>query len=211
MSASKSVKLGKDNDQAMLKEIEDFLQKSTTIVNQQKDVYQEKEVKERIVSFHRMDIRPMVRGKYPVNVEFGPKVLLNLDDDYLYLEDLYFNNVSDTQLLTAAIDGYQTRRGSPPTQLAADRGFWSKDNNDTALNLGVQKVAIQNKGKSNHLKDKPFAKRLRSLRCKIESKISLAKRKYGLNRCLYYQENGEEMWTRLGLLAMNLKTAMDYG
>ena len=105
----------KDNDQAMLKEIEDFLQKSTTIVNQQKDVYQEKEVKERIVSFHRMDIRPMVRGKYPVNVEFGPKVLLNLDDDYLYLEDLYFNNVSDTQLLTAAIDGYQTRRGSPPT------------------------------------------------------------------------------------------------
>jgi len=63
-----------------------------------------KEVKNRIVSVHQPHIRPMVRGKFPVDVEFGPKVLLNLDDDYLYLEDLHYKNVSDTHLLEKSIE-----------------------------------------------------------------------------------------------------------
>jgi IS5 family transposase len=153
----------------------------------------------------------MVRGKYPVDVEFGPKVLLNMDDDCLFLEGIHFNNVSDTHLLENAIESYRERRGKPPTQLAADRGFWSQENYDKAESLGIKKVAIQNKGKSNHLKDKPFAKRLRALRCKIEAKISLAKRKYGLDRCRYLLPDGEEIWIRLGLSVMNLRHAVSYG
>ncbi|MBL7132108.1 MAG: IS5 family transposase [Candidatus Omnitrophica bacterium] len=195
----------------VIEDAQDFLETAEEILNQQKDLYRKREVKDRIVSVHQPHIRPMVRGKYPVDVEFGPKVLLNLDDDYLFLEDLHFNNVSDTHLLEKAIEGYHKRRGRPPTQLAADRGFWSQDNHNKAEALGIQKVAIENKGKSNHLKGKPFAKRLRRLRCKIEAKISLAKRKFGLNRCRYLLPNGEEMWIRLGLSVMNLKHAMRYG
>jgi len=191
-------------------EAKEFLQVADQILDQQKDLYHCQEVKDRIVSVHQPHIRPMVRGKYPVNVEFGPKVLLNLYDDYLWLEDIQFNNVSDTQLLDCAIDGYQTRRGHIPSQLAADRGFWSKDNAKKARERGIMKVAIENKGKSNYLKGKPFAKRLRRLRCKIEAKISLGKRNFGLNRCRYYMKHGEEIWIRLGLSAMNLKMAMGY-
>lgn len=199
------------NDVPEMEDAQNFLETAQDILKQQKDLYQKKEVKNRIVSVHQPHIRPMVKGKYPVSVEFGPKVLLNMDDDYLFLESLHFDNVSDTHLLEKSIEGYHKRRGKPPTQLAADRGFWSKDNYDLAESLGVKKVAIQNKGKSNHLKGKPFAKRLRALRCKIEAKISLAKRKYGLDRCRYLLPDGEEMWVRLGLSVMNLKHAMRYG
>ena len=190
---------------------EQFLQTANNILIQQKQIYHNKKVADRIVSVHKTHLRPMVRGKFPVEVEFGPKILLNLQGDCLFLEDVQFNNVADSQLLGKSIEAYKERFGKIPTQLAADRGFWSKDNRQLAEDLGIKKIAIENKGKSNYLKDKPFKERLRRLRCKIEAKISLAKRKHGLDRCLYGIEGGEEIWARLGLMTMNLKMAFAYG
>ena len=194
-----------------IKKAEQFLQTANNILDQQKQIYQNKKVTERIVSVQKTHVRPMVRGKYPVEVEFGPKILLNLQGDCLFLEDIQFNNVADSQLLEKSIQGYKERFGKMPTQLAADRGFWSKGNRQLAEDLGIKKIAIENKGKSNYLKGQPFRERLRRLRCKIEAKISLAKRKNGLDRCLYNIEHGEEIWARLGLMTMNLKMAFAYG
>lgn len=201
-----------DNAQEkFLKEVESFLNTASTIMTQQKDIYKGLKIKERIVSIHQSHIRPMVRGKYPVEVEFGPKVLLNLKNNFLFLEDLQFNNVSDTQLLDTAIKGYKERFNSLPTQLTTDRGFWSPENYTLAEDYGIAKIAIENKGKSSYLKGKPFRERLRRSRCAIEAKISLAKRKFGLDRIRYTIQNGEEIWVRLSLISMNLKTAVGYG
>jgi IS5 family transposase len=206
----KNTKMTKDKEQ-FINKTKKFLETAQNILTQQSQIYQNKKVTERIVSVHKTHIRPMVRGKFPIEVEFGPKILVNLQDDCLFLEDLQFNNVSDSQLLDKSIENYKERFDKLPTQLAADRGFWSKSNYQLAENYGIKKIAIENKGKSNYLKGKPFRERLRRLRCKIEAKISLAKRKYGLNLCRYSIENGEEIWARLGLLAMNLKMAFAYG
>ncbi|PIW67667.1 MAG: hypothetical protein COW10_04620 [Candidatus Omnitrophica bacterium CG12_big_fil_rev_8_21_14_0_65_42_8] len=194
-----------------LKEAQQFLDTASSIVEQQKNIYKKLPVKERIVSVHQPHLRPMVRGKYPVEVEFGPKILLNLKNNFLFLEHLSFNNTSDSQLLNDSLKGYQERFGNLPTQLAADRGFWSKDNYQLAEDLKIKKIAIENKGKSSYLKGKPFRERLRRLRCSIEAKISLGKRKYGLGRIRYTMPQGEEIWIRLGLMAMNLKTSVGYG
>jgi len=194
-----------------LKEAQQFLDTASSIVEQQKNIYKKLPVKERIVSVHQPHLRPMVRGKYPLEVEFGPKILLNLKNNFLFLEHLSFNNTSDSQLLNDSLKGYQERFGNLPTQLAADRGFWSKDNYQLAEDLKIKKIAIENKGKSSYLKGKPFRERLRRLRCSIEAKISLGKRKYGLGRIRYTMPQGEEIWIRLGLMAMNLKTSVGYG
>lgn len=194
-----------------LKEAESFLTTASSIMTQQKDIYKGLKVKERIVSIHQPHIRPMVRGKYPVEVEFGPNALLNLKNNFLFLDDLQFNNVSDTQLLDTAIKGYKERFNSLPTQLTTDRGFWSPENYTLAEDYGIAKIAIENKGKSSYLKGKPFRERLRRLRCAVEAKISLAKRKFGLDRIRYTIQNGEEIWVRLSLISMNLKTAVGYG
>lgn len=194
-----------------IQEAEEFLQTAQNILTQQKEIYRNRKVTERIVSVDKTHIRPMVRGKYPVEVEFGPKLLLNLQGDYLFLEDVQFNNISDTQLLKTSIESYKERFGKLPTQLATDRGFWSKENRQLAEDYGIKKIAMENKGKSSYLKGQPFRERLRRARCKIEAKISLAKRKHGLDRCLYSIQHGEEIWARLGLTAMNLKMAFGYG
>lgn len=185
-----------------------FLKTAETILQQQRKVYRREKVTSRIVSLHRTHLRPMVRGKFPVEVEFGPKLLLNQRGKCLFLEKVSFENVSDSQLLKPSLDGYESRFGSPPTQLAADRGFWSQDNQLLAEQTGIGKIAIENKGKSSHLVGKPFRERLRRLRCGIEAKISLAKRRFGLDRCLYSIPDGEEIWARWGLLTMNLKLAL---
>lgn len=200
----------KKSKEQFIQETQEFLIIANEVFAQQKQLYHGQKVKERIVSLHKTHIRPMVRGKYPVEVEFGPKMLLNLQDKCLFLEDVQFNNISDNQLLEMSIQGYKKRFSKLPTQLAADRGFWSKENRQLAESYGIKKIAIENKGKSNYLKGQPFTERLRRLRCKIEAKISLAKRKYGLNRCLYSIKHGEEIWARLGLTAMNLKMAFSY-
>ena len=166
---------------------------------------------ERIVSVHKANVRPMVRGKYPVEVEFGPKVLLNLQGGLLTLERTDFENTADNKLFQASIDGYRKRLGRLPSEVGADRGFWSKENQALAETLGIKKIAIENKGKSSHLKGKPFRERLRRRRCAIEAQISLAKRKYGLDHCRYTRPGSEITWTRMGLLAMNLKAAFDTG
>ena len=194
-----------------LKEAQQFLATASNIVEQQNNISKRLPVKDRIVSGPQPHLRPMVRGKYPVEVEFGPKILLNLKNNFLFLEYLSFNNTSDSQLLDISLKGYQERFGNTPTQLAADRGFWSKDNYRLAENLKIKKIAIENKGKSSYLKGKPFRERLRRLRCSIEAKISLSKRKYGLDRIRYTMPQGEEMWVRLGLMAMNLKTSVGIG
>jgi len=194
-----------------IKETQRFIVTASAILTQQKDVYHGLPVKERIVSVHKPHIRPMVRGKYPVEVEFGPKVLLNLKNKCLFLESLNFANVSDANLLETALDAYKERFGTYPSQLSTDRGFWSKENYRLAEEKNISKIAIENKGKSSYLVHKPFRERMRRLRCSIEAKISLAKRKYGLDRIRYRIAGGEEIWIRLGLMAMNLKTATAYG
>jgi hypothetical protein len=203
--------LDKALKEKFLREAGSFLDTAASVLTQQKDIYKGQEVKERIVSLHKPHIRPMVRGKYPVEVEFGPKVLLNLRNNLLFLEGLNFNNISDAQFLDTAIKGYKERFGGLPTQLTADRGFWSPENYALAQEYGISKIAIENKGKSSYLKGKPFRERLRRLRCKIEAKISLAKRKFGLGCSRYGIPNGEEIWIRLSLISMNLKTAVGYG
>jgi len=209
---SKTTVSGKDKlKKQFMEEVKNFTDTASSIITQQTHIYKGQPVKERVVSLHQPHIRPMVRGKYPLNVEFGPKILLNLKNHFLFLEDLKFNNISDSQLLDTSIQAYKKRFAKLPAQLSADRGFWSPENQKIAESYGISKIAIENKGKNSHLKGKPFRERLRRARCKIEAKISLAKRKFGLDRIRYYSPSGEEMWIRLSLTAMNLKTAADYG
>ena len=98
--AIKTVKVSAQNNventkEQFIRETEIFLKTANKILAQQKQIYHGQKVQERIVSVHKTHIRPMLRGKFPVDVEFGPKLLVNLQDDYLFLEDVQFNNVSD--------------------------------------------------------------------------------------------------------------------
>jgi len=72
-------------------------------LQQQREIYKGNKVKDRIVSLWADHNRPMVRGKYPVHVEFGPKVLLSKVSDFLFLDKLSFDNIADVNLLPSFI------------------------------------------------------------------------------------------------------------
>lgn len=52
-----------------------------------------------------------------------------------------------------------------------------------------------------------FRERQKRRSSRMEGIIGLGKNRYGLDRVRYRMACGEEMWARLGLLAMNLTTA----
>lgn len=193
------------------KDAESLAELAALLLDQQKKLSCGQSVKDRIVSLWATHIRPMVRGKYPVEVEFGPKILCNLKNDFLFLQDLSFDNKSDQSWLSTSLNVYKEQFGHNPSQLALDRGFSSRSNRKLAKDSGVSKIAIQPKGKKPTGKSTAFVKRLRRLRCAIEAKISLSKRSYGLDRLQYRIQGGEEIWIRRGLLTMNWKKALDSG
>lgn len=124
-----------------------FLSIADNIIRQQRNIYNGDFVKNRIVSTWATHIRPMVRGKYPMDVEFGPKVLLNLKNGFLFLAGLYFENVSDTALLIPAIEGNKELLGYLSTQVSTERGFYSAENKAYCEELGIKKIAIKKRGK----------------------------------------------------------------
>lgn len=209
-------KLAAVTDALKKKIINRFIDKTKTalktiknILVQQKEIYRGKKIKNRIVSVWNDKIRPIVRGKYPVKVEFGPKILLVKKDKFLHLAGVYFNNVNDTQLFDPALDYYKEKWKEPPKSVSTDKGFYSKKNVRRAQKENIKYIAIQKKGKSA-AKEKDFWRKIfYCLRCSIEAKISLAKRKFGMNRIKYRINGAEEMWIRLGLMAMNLKMVVN--
>jgi hypothetical protein len=178
----------------------------TQILEQQKQVAKKQQVKHRIVSIHRPQVRPMVKGKFPNKVEFGPKVNLVKKGKGLFLQEIDNENLSDTELMGKTEKFWEEKFGKPPTAAVGDRGYFSAKNVKELEEAGVNKIAIAPKGKSkpNYTKASCYKKLCRD-RNAIEADISLLKRKYGFDRNRYKDEN---IWIRMGLIARNLKVAM---
>lgn len=74
-----------------------------TIFQQQEEMYLSgtHTVKDRIVSIHQPQIRPIVKGKTNADVEFGPKISLSVVDSFLYLDHLRWNAYNESLDLIA--------------------------------------------------------------------------------------------------------------
>jgi len=160
-------------------------------------------IKDRIVSIYKSHVRPIPRGKIPVATEFGAKILLELRGGVLSLMKTSFSNLADCDMLREFLPRYAG------LNLGADRGFDAPKNTKAAKDADIKNYCIEKKGNHNRKLDSAKVKRMRKQRSAIEAKISLAKRKFGLDKNLYGRgETGEMQWIRLGLCAMNLKFAL---
>ena len=196
-------------EKKLLKEMEDKFNKTANILDQQERLAKGRKVKDRIVSFHNQNVRPMVRGKYPVNVEFGKKNLFIEKDGFLELAGSYYDNVSDTKLMETALEFHEEVYGESAEGVGADRRFHSPANRKACEKRSMKRIGIQRKGKPKKSKKKEsWEERMRRRRCGIEGHISVGKRRYGLDRAEYRIPDGEEIWVRMGLVVMNLKRAV---
>lgn len=207
------VKMGK----TVVGKVKHFRRRSVTktrkilerIIEQTEQVLQGEKPKDRLVSIHDLDSRPIPKGKANKPCEFGQEVQIQEDEHFITNWEIN-NKSSDTAFLPRALDKHQQLFDRPPETVATDRGYWSPGNQKYAQDAGVRNVSIPKKGKLS-AEEKKFQqtsrfKKGQRFRAGGEAKISLLKRTYKLDKCRYQGSMGMARWVAGGILACNLMT-----
>jgi IS5 family transposase len=115
---------------------------------------------------------------------------------------------SDQELLVPAVEEHQRQFGRVPRLVAADAGFYSLANERKVQEMGVSWVAIPNRSTHSEerrkLQKRRWFRAAQKWRTGCEGRISVLKRRHGLNRCRYRGLNGMRRWVGLGVIADNL-------
>lgn len=104
--------------------------------------------------------------------------------------------------------------GRAPNIAAGDRGFASAKNEDAALTRGVRRVILPRPGRKTparraHERQRWF-RRGQRWRVGCEGRISVIKRRHGLQRCRYRGADGTARWVGLGVIANNLMSSATF-
>jgi IS5 family transposase len=169
-------------------------------------------IADRIVSFFDPEARSIKKGKLAKGTEFGYKVRIDeTESGFVTGYAVYEGNPSDEELLVPAIEAHMKQFGKAPQVVATDRGFSSKKNESAITELGVKQASLPRKGKKGiartEYENEKWFKDLQRYRAAGEAKISLLKRKYGLNRSRYRGLAGSKCWIGFGILTHNLQRA----
>jgi transposase, IS5 family len=98
--------------------------------------------------------------------------------------------------------------GQVPRLVAADAAFYSARNEAAAKAKGVKRVCIPNRSTKSIERKREQKKRWfrngQKWRTGCEGRVSVVKRRHGLNRCRYRGTAGMDRWVGLGVIADNL-------
>jgi IS5 family transposase len=163
----------------------------------------------RLVSLFDTGARPIRKGKSHKDTEFGRKVLIGeTDHGIISTYDVLAENPADVTLLKGCVKGHRHLFRKRLKAVAGDRGFYSQANTDWLKTNGVRQVSIPVRGKASAerraYQRQSWFKRLQRFRAGVEAKISLLKRKFGLNRSLMRGDVGTKIWVGQGIFAHNL-------
>jgi transposase, IS5 family len=163
----------------------------------------------KIVSVFEPSTEVIRKGKASKPTEFGKLVKLQEAENQIVIDyEVYAQRPNDSDLLIPAIEIHATMLGRVPHLLAADAGFYSAKNEIMAHARGVKRVCIPNRSTKSVDRKREQRKRwFRSgqrWRTGCEGRISVSKRRHGLNRSRYPGDDGMKRWVGLGVIADNL-------
>jgi IS5 family transposase len=149
------------------------------------------------------------KGKAGKPNEFGKMVKLQEAENQIVTDyEVYDRRPYDADLLGAAIDIHEARLGRTPRLVAADAGFYSARNEAAVKARGVKRLCIPNRSTRSRERKREQKKRWfrqgQKWRTGCEGRISVVKRRHGLNRCRYKGDAGMRRWVGFGVIADNL-------
>ncbi|MET0720543.1 MAG: ISNCY family transposase [Tardiphaga sp.] len=149
------------------------------------------------------------KGKAGKLNEFGKMVKLQEAENQIITDyQVYAQRPYDSDLLLAAIETHQTLLGRAPRLVAADAAFYSLKNEAAAKAKGVKRVCIPSRSTRSPERKREQRKRWfrdgQKWRTGSEGRISVVKRRHGLNRCRYKGYVGMNRWVGLGVIADNV-------
>jgi IS5 family transposase len=163
---------------------------------------------EKIVSVFEPHTEIIRKGKASKPNEFGKLVKIQEAENQIVTHfEVYAERPADSTLWLSSIEVHQQRLGRIPRMVAADAGFYSRENEKAGQALGVQWMSVPNKNtKSSErklLQHQRWFRRGQKWRTGSEGRISVLKRRHGLRRCHYPGLDGMRRWVGLGVIADN--------
>lgn len=163
----------------------------------------------KIVSVFEPSTEVIRKGKSGKPTEFGKLIKLQEAENQIVIDYVvYDQRPSDAELLIPALEAHEAKLGRIPRLVAADAGFYSAKNEAAAKAKGVKRVCIPNYNRKSTARKPEQKKRWfrngQRWRSGCEGRISVSKRRHGLNRCRYRGDHGMKRWVGLGVIADNL-------
>jgi IS5 family transposase len=166
-------------------------------------------VPDKVLSVFEPHTETIRKGKIAKPNEFGKLVTIQESEHQIVTAyEVHPKRPADVALWTAALDRHQTIFGRAPDLAAGDRGFSSAANERAATERGVRRVILPRRGPKSPTRRaserQRWFRRGQRWRVGCEGRISVRKRRHGLNRCRYHGEDGMHRWVGFGVIANNL-------
>jgi IS5 family transposase len=163
----------------------------------------------KLVSLFEPHTEVIRKGKAAKPTEFGKMVKIQEAEAQIITHyEVYEERPWDSDVLLAALQRHRQLLGRMPYLVTADAAFFSQHNELTAHARGVKRVAIPNRSTKSaqrkRLEKKRWFRNAQKWRTGSEGRISLLKRRHGLNRCRYKGMPGIQRWVGFGVIADNL-------
>ena len=163
----------------------------------------------KLLSVFEPDTEVIRKGKASKPTEFGKMVKIQEAENQIVIHcEVFDQRPSDSDLLTPSIEKHKELFNRVPDLATADAGFFSAANEAAAKELGVKRVAVPSRStKSEKRKTeqkKRWFKKAQKWRTGCEGRISILKRRHGLNRSRYKGTQGMKRWVGLGVMADNM-------
>lgn len=165
----------------------------------------------RVVNLYQPWVRPMVRGKDKVNVEFGSKLNVSEIDGFTKINRISWEAYNESQDLYKQVEDFRSTFGCYPELLLADRIYLTRENR--AL-LKEKNIRIVGKPLGRPVKEqlspyqKQKKKKERNQRNHIEGKFGQGKNGYALNCIRARRADTSESWIAAIFFVMNLTRLM---
>ena len=149
------------------------------------------------------------KGKASKPTEFGKMVKIQEAKNQIITDYEVYEKVAER--LSPVDSGHRGARGATgcvPRLVAGDAAFYSASNEQAAHEKGVKRVCIPNRNTKSAERKREQKKRWfrngQKWRTGGEGRISVVKRRHGLNRCRDKGDRGMRRWVGLGVIADNL-------
>ena len=163
----------------------------------------------KILSIFENHTEVIRKGKTDKPNEFGKLVKIQEAENQIITHyEVFDERPADSTLLSSSVEQHIQQFGRVPDLVAADPGFFSASNEAAAEKMGVKRVSIpshatKSVARKQRQKQRWF-KKAQKWRTGCEGRISVLKRRHGLERSLYKGPNGIQRWVGLGVIADNL-------
>lgn len=164
---------------------------------------------EKLLSIFETHTEIIRKGKAHKPNEFGQMIKIQEAENQIITHyEVYDQRPADSALLVPSVEQHMLQFGRAPELVTADPGFFSAANEAQAQELGVRWVSIPSHATKSPARKqrqkKRWFRKAQKWRTGCEGRISVLKRRHGLQRSRYKGPDGMKRWVGFGVIADNI-------